>query len=203
MNHKKLVILSIFLFIKIALYAQNNTTEDYIILRTGDTIVGTIKHIDESGISSKYYKKIRVINARDRQKKYKRKDVSKFKSNGYTYEAFWLNQSSDKIVLFNPRYYIDSQEGELHFLKIITEGALNHYELEWFEQGESGINWMDLLKKEDDQFLLRASQGLFGLKRKVLKNYFRDCPKLIEQINNKQLNNVAAVVDFYNNQCGK
>ena len=121
--------------------------------------------------------------------------------NGVNYEGFWLNQSSEKMVFINPRYDINPQNGERYFLREISKGKLSHYHLEWFEQGESRLMWMDLLKKEEDPFFIRATQGLFGLKKKVLINYFQNCPDLKEQIEQKQLNSVEQVVDFYNNYC--
>ncbi len=60
---------------------------------------------------------------------------------------------------------------------------------------------MDLFKKEEDQLFIRATQGLLGLKRKVLMDYFSNCPNLQEQIQQKHLTKPWQVVEFYNGHC--
>lgn len=198
---KILYFLTTFLLIQPFLIAQPYNTLDYLVLNNGDTLYGRVKHVNQKGVNNKYYKKIRLTNTNGNQKKYNRTDVSAFRVNIINYEGFWLNQSSEKIVFNNPRYDINSQKGEKYFLRVISKGKLSHYHLEWWEQGESGLMWMDLLKKEEDSFFIRATQGLFGLKKKVLINYFQNCPKLKEQIEQKQLKNIEQVVTFYKNYC--
>ncbi|WPP49687.1 hypothetical protein [Catalinimonas niigatensis] len=201
-NKTLLAFITLCLFsLQTSLSAQDSDAQDYLVLNMGDTLYGNIKHIDESGTIRKYYKKIRFTDRYGKQKKYKRKEVSAFSVNNTHYEGFWLNQSSQKIILVNPRYDIDAKNGEQYFLKVMRKGKLSHYQLEWFEQGESLLSGMDLLKKEGDPFFIRATQGLLGLKRKVLLDYFSDCAKLQEQIKERQLNEVGQVVDFYHTHC--
>jgi len=182
-------------------FAQTNNTLDYLVLNTGDTLYGTVKYIDISGATPKYYKKIRLTDTYNHSHKYLRKDVSAFRVNNTNYEGFWLNQSSQNVMVLNSKYEINPKNGEKYFLKVVSKGTLNHYELEWWEQGESALSWMDLLKKEEDPFFIRATQGILGLKRNVLINYFSNCPDLKEQIKKKQLNKVWEVVDYYNSNC--
>ena len=182
-------------------WAQTNLSLDYIVLNTGDTLYGKVQHINQRKVTPRFYKKIRLINTRGKQKKYKRADVAAFRVSNVNYEGFWLSQTSRGVVVVNPRYDIDPQNGEKHFLRVINKGKLSHYYLEWWEQGDAGSNWMDLLRKEKDQFLMRATQGLLGLKRKTLAKYFLDCPKLSQQITKRQLRKVEEVVNFYNNHC--
>lgn len=192
---------SVLLSLQTVLLAQSDDTSDYLVLNAGDTLYGTVEHVDQRGVNPKYYKKIRFTNTDGHQKKYKRKNVAAFRVNNTLYEGFWLHQSSQKIMLLNPRYAIDSEEGERYFLKLVSKGKLSHYQLEWWEQGESTLMWMDLLKKEEAQFLIRATQGQFGLKRKVLGDYFQECPALKEQILHRQFNEVMQIVDFYHSHC--
>ena len=192
-------LLLLFLFSQTFLFAQKSHTSDYLVLISGDTIHGDIQHVNDN--KTTYYKKIRLTETNGNKKKYKRKDVLSFQVNNTIYEGFWLSQSSEKMALFNSRYTINSKNGERYFLRVISKGVLSHYHLEWFEQGESGVMWMDLLKKENEPFFIRATQGIFGLKKKVLIKYFQNCLNLKEQITQKQLKTVAQVVDFYNNYC--
>ncbi len=186
-------------------YAQNHQASDYLVLRTGDTLYGKVEHIKEGGFGGRrFYKKIRITDARGKTKKYQRRDVSSFSVDGVVFESFWLSQESQSLItgaLGNPKYTMDPNQGEQHFLRVISKGRLSHYQLEWFEQGNSTLWSMSLLKKEKNAFLIRADQGLFGLKRKVLQRYFSNCPELGKAIQQKQIRKVRQVVEWYNDSC--
>jgi|GEM_PF-1932574 len=194
-----LLILTMF-SLQTPVFAQENKKHDFIALYTGDTLYGKVHYIDE-GIPRKFYKKIRLTTSDGKRKKYNKKNVASFSVNNNTYESFWLSQTSQIFKLVNPKYNIDHNYGEQYFLKVVNKGNLNHYELEWFEQGESLLWSMALLKKEDDSFFIRADQGLIRLKRNVLLDYLSNCPRIIDAINEKQIKNVRQVVDFYNQNC--
>jgi hypothetical protein len=104
-------------------------------------------------------------------------------------------------MLINPRYDISQKKGKLYFLKLLQAGRPSHYQLEWIGQGETSISSMDLLKKDTDTFFIRATQGLLGLKRKVLSSYLADCPDLSVQIEDRSINSVQEIIDFYNRRC--
>lgn len=198
---KSVVIIS--LHTSIGSFAQTYDALDYLVLKTGDTLYGNIEYKKDSGVNYKYLNKIRLTNALGKQKRYKRDQVAAFSTNNFIYEGFWLNQESERLVLLNPRYEIDYKNGDYYFLKVMSKGTLSYYQLEWWEQGESLLMSMDLLKKEKDEYLIRATQGILGLKRKVLTNYFRDCPILAQQIQQKQFNKVFQLVSYYNDNCTK
>lgn len=182
-------------------FAQNGNATDLLVLNTGDTLYGNVEYINLKGVNPEFYKKIRITDENRKKRQFKQKDVSAFKADGKIYESYWLSQSSDKIVLVNPKYDIDPQNGTQYFLRLIRKGELSHYQWEWWEQGESTSMWMDLLRKKEDQFFIRATQGLLGLKKKVLADYFMNCPELKEKIEKKELNEVWQLVDFYNDNC--
>ena len=184
-----------------AAQAQSSAPTDYLVLAKGDTLYGSVQHINEKGMSPRYYKKLRFTDAHGRRKKYKHAAVSAFRKNATHYESFRLRSSSQGFSLVNARYDINRRHGEWHFLRVMHKGALSHYVLEWWEQGESTLQSMDLLKKTEDSFFVRANQGVLGLKRKVLKNYFSDCPVLGAQIAQRELTEVTQIVDFYNSSC--
>jgi hypothetical protein len=183
------------------LSAQTETRQDYLSLNVGDTLFGKVEHVDRRGGSTEYYKKIRFTDVKGKRKKYKRSDVESFQVSNVLYEGFWLSQSSEKIVLVNPRYDFDRENGERYFLRVMSRGRLSHYHLEWWEQGDAGINGMDMLLKEGDDYFIRATQGLFGLKKKVLSDYFQKCPDLVEKIGQKEIIDPSAVVDYFNANC--
>jgi hypothetical protein len=196
------ILYSIFAFMSLpsALFAQDKDQGDYIVLHVGDTLFGKVQYINETPVRDEFYKKVRLTTDDGKRKKYSRNKISAFRVNGFSYESFWLSQSSTKITFVNPQYDIDSK-GEQYFLKVLGKGKLGHYELEWIDQENTGLLSMTLLKKEKDPFFIRADQGLLGLKRKALQDYFSDCPQLSEKINQKQLNEVRLIVDFYISNC--
>jgi len=71
--------------------AQTNHHSDYLLLRTGDTLYGSITYKKDSGVNYKFLKKIRLTNALGKQKRYKREQVAAFRTNNYVYEGFCLN----------------------------------------------------------------------------------------------------------------
>ncbi len=199
---KTLFILTLLIFwIQSISIAQNSKTMDFLVWNSGDSLFGAVEHINLKGVSSRFYKKIRLTDTRRKPKRFNRKDVIAFQVNGEIYESFWIYQSSEKISLINPKYVIGAQIGEQYFLKLISKGKLSHYQMEWWEQGESSLMQMDLLRKENDHFFIRATQGIFGLKTKVLINYFTNCPELQKQIEKRQFKEVGPIVDFYNSNC--
>ncbi|MFT4772325.1 MAG: hypothetical protein ACI9CP_001959 [Cryomorphaceae bacterium] len=196
-----LFLCAVFCLSAMAHLSAQTDTRDYLIPNVGDTLYGKVEHIDRRGASPEYYKKIRVTNAKGKRKKYKRVDLESFRVDNVRYEGFWLSQFSNKIVLFNPKYSIDRENGERYFLRVMSTGHLSHYLMEWYEQGDSMRMKMDLLKKQEDEFFIRATQGVLGLKKKALIKYFQECPELSKKIEQKELKQVVEVIDFYNSHC--
>ncbi len=178
-----------------------NLAQDFVALHSGDTLYGTVRYINDGGVSTKFYKKIRWKDAQGKSKKISPKNIRAFRVQGDVFESFYLSQSSRKITLVNPRYDINPKRGQHHFLKLVQKGRLSHYQLEWIEQGESAVFAMDLFKKDSDTFFIRATQGLFGIKTKVLTSYFADCTTLATQIEDKQINSLQEILNFYNSNC--
>ncbi|UII75766.1 hypothetical protein LV716_16110 [Flagellimonas sp. HMM57] len=182
--------------------AQNGQQNDYLVLQTGDTLYGKVGYINEKAVNRDFHKKIRLTDAQGKTKKYNWKQVSGFRWDGFDYESFWLSKNSPSgLTLTEPRHDIDYSDGTQFFLKVISKGNVSHYELEWFNQGNSTLWSKALLKKKKDPFLIRADLGLLGLKRKVLHKYFSDCPELQEKLEQKEFRKVSEVVAFYNGNC--
>ena len=205
MNRSHMRNVTLLLFVGVlsisASHAQLSPEMDYLVLQSGDTLVGEVAHIAENGVGRDFYRKIRIRTLAGKKKKFHRQDVRAFRSDGQVYEQFRLSQHSNRIVLVNPKYDMDPS-GERYFLRQISKGALNHYALEWFEQGEATLYSMDLIQKEGDMFLMRANQGLLGLKKKVVSEYLYNCSDLVEKVNKQDLTNVTDVVAYYNYHCG-
>jgi hypothetical protein len=51
--------------------------------------------------------------------------------------------------------------------------------------------------------MVRVTQGIRGLKRKRLIEYFWDCPALVKAIEKKELNEIDEVYNFYLEHCSE
>lgn len=180
--------------------AQAKSNADFVVLHTGDTLFGKVSHINTSGVSDTYYKKIRLTELNGKRRKISRKKICAFRSNNMNYEAFLLKETT-RIFRLNTTYSIVNKKGKLHFLKVISKGALSHYQLEWIEQGTSNIQSMDLLIKTNDLFFIRATQGIMGIKSNVLIEYFADCPLIQSEISKKKFSSISEITQFYNSVC--
>jgi hypothetical protein len=78
------------------------------------------------------------------------------------------------------------------------EGHLSIY-LEYFVDEDLHIRSAPFFLKKDELLMVRATQGLFGLKQKLLSGYFVDCPPLIKRIEEKRVTTPEEVTVFYNN----
>jgi predicted solute-binding protein len=48
--------------------------------------------------------------------------------------------------------------------------------------------------------MVRVTQGILGLKKKRLKEYFHNCPNLLSAIDSRGLTTVQEVYDYYSKQ---
>jgi hypothetical protein len=186
------------------LCGQGIEQSDFIVLHNNDTLRGTVSYINERAVNRGFYKKVRITNAKGKTKKYKRENISSFQVNGTEYRSFWLYQPPQRfppVSVVNPQYNIDEQQVEHYFLRVVSTGKLSHYELEWFDQGDSQLYAMALLKKGHQGYFMRADQGIIGLKKKLLQRYFADCDEVRQKIKDKTLKKVKQLVEAYNTTC--
>jgi hypothetical protein len=58
-----------------------------------------------------------------------------------------------------------------------------------------------LIRKNGADEMVRVTQGILGLKRKRLAEYFADCPKLVSVIKSKTINSAEYLISFYELNC--
>jgi hypothetical protein len=49
--------------------------------------------------------------------------------------------------------------------------------------------------------MVRVTQGILGLKREALSEYFIDCPGLVQKIQIREIRTPEEVIDLYGNIC--
>lgn len=179
---------------------QSHYQPGFVVLASGDTLRGALKDRKKTFLGPKIYKKLRFKERRGRlRRKYRPEQLQGYQINETAYESLWLRPLSSGLNLTNAYYETFPYAGECVFVRVVEKGAISHYHLEW-EDG-ADIATTDLLRRNNEPILIRATQGLFGLKRKNLINYFTECPELQEKIRQKELKYAFEIVNFYNHHC--
>lgn len=193
------VILTLLIFMSnISLSQKKGFNKGYIVNLEGDTITGWVQDRNP-GIISDIYEKIRFIKkGKKKKRKYSPNQIQGYGYNGMSFESIGLEVQMVRLV---SKYYVHP-DNEKMFLKLINKNdILTLYEEEYiYEQGES-IDSYPLLYKNGSKQMVRVTQGVFGLKKKRLAEYFNDCSNLINAINMEQVTSERGVFDYYSNNC--
>jgi hypothetical protein len=174
--------------------AQNGFGSGYVIKHDFDTLTGKVK--DRRGDPfARLYKKIRFKRNGVFVKKYGPSKIKGYAVGENIFESHWIQVNS---ILFRTEYLSQENLGKKYFLKVKENGYLTYYQWEFIDQESSIIEAIDLFKREDEDFFIRVTQGIFGLKMKTLEKYFEDCPELMEHIQNGKLKSPKEIAVFYN-----
>ncbi|MEM9142885.1 MAG: hypothetical protein AAGA86_07850, partial [Bacteroidota bacterium] len=161
---------------------QDDYLKGYVITNVGDTLWGLVKDRKTSPPSKKY-KKIYFKNSNKRRKKrFAPKDIKGYRAGPNSFESIWFK---DAIDFFQQEIVSVPGQGKRVFLRVEEIGHVLYYVDERQEPGDEFVLEVDYFKKRDNPKMVRATQGLFGLKRKRLALFFADCPPLVEKIKKK------------------
>jgi len=192
MKYFKLLIF-IALFLPYFAFAQGDYEPGYIITNSNDTIKGFVKD-RKSYPFGKLYEKIRFKNSSEKRK-YSPKQILGYKQGNRVFESLWLEISA---ALINENYMNEPNVGEKQFLKVDLKGFLTLYQLEIIDPDSDYIDQIPLFKRNGENYLIRVTQGMFGLKKRNLQTYFKNCPELIEKIEYQELKTPLEIALFYN-----
>ncbi|MEM7109331.1 MAG: hypothetical protein AAF519_13990 [Bacteroidota bacterium] len=185
------------LFTAPSLLAQNGYLSGYIVLNEGDTLFGKLKDRDVD--RGRLLNTIRFKQKGKRVKKYSAYDLLSYRVDRVIFESKWYEE---KAEFFNFQYLNRYGVGEKVFLRVNSKGKLSCYTKELIDD-DSDFDGFELFQKEGDDFFIRANQGLFGLKKKKLANYFTDCPQLVQKIDSGEIKNTWEVTSFFNMKCSE
>ena len=183
-----------FLILPVWGFGQKYYENGYIIKNNNDTLIGLVKD-RKSPPFGKLYKKIRFKNNRIFKRKYAPHKIIGYRQGVNQFESLGIDESH---VFFKERYTIIPNSKEKCFLKVIVKGHLTYYQWEFEDQGSDYISTRDLYRRKDENSLVRVTQGIFGLKKKRLAEYFKDCPELVYKIENKEIKDPVEIAIFYN-----
>ena len=188
-------------FMLIPLQAQKNGySRGYIINSEGETIEGQVKD-RSSGTFIELYKRIRFKpdNA-PFKKKYSPDEILGYGINDQHFESVPIYEET---AFFRFRYYLDESYDRV-FLKVISWNAdLTYFHWEYVDSDSNYLDYTPLFFRNGSNEMVRVTQGVLGLKRKRLSEYFWDCPTLVQSIEKKELNEIYEVYDFYLERCAR
>ena len=195
-THIQLLIVFLLLLVQ-GLYAQGNYVPGYVILENNDTLYGKIK--DRNNFSGEIFQKIKFKQKGQRRKKYTARDILGYNNGVHNFKSLWYHEESEFL---RSTYSADPRFGEKVFLIVYSEGPLSVYGKEFMDDSSYGDSF-PLFKRAKDNYYVRATQGIFGLKKKNLARYFSYCPSLVLKIQERELKRTFEVADYYNSNCAK
>ncbi len=195
-NTNFVFLLFILLLINPSAYSQKGYERGYIITHEWDTIVGLIKDRKITNFSAVLYKKIRFKRkGKWGVKKYPASSLKGYSVVDRTYTS--LNLKSESFFL-KTNYWVGENSKNNCFLRVVTEGPLSYFYLEFIDEDNNTIESVDFFKKKNHAQMVRVTQGIFGLKRKRLIPFFSDYPDLQQKIKLKELSTPSQVLESYN-----
>ena len=170
----------------------------YLATSYGDTLNGLIK--DRTfGTFPKKYSKIRFQEGNSRRRrKIPAHRISAYGYNGLHYEAVGLQESADFFVVR------DNTSGVLkrEFLRVIARNEkLVWYEREFIDDDSNYMDSYPLFYKPGSNQMVRVTQGILGLKKKRLSEYFNDCSELLRAIESDEIREAGQVYEYYLRNC--
>jgi len=176
------------------MYGQKDYQSGYVITNNNDTLFGMVKD-RKSAPFGKIYKKIRFRDKSIFTKKMGPDQIKGYIIGNNQFESLWIDVSGR---FFRVNYLSVAGSGEKQFLKVIVKGYLTYYELEFVDQESGYFDEIPFYKRQNEPSLVRVTQGIFGLKKKRLSEYFHDCPDLVLKIQNEEMKDPVDVADYYN-----
>jgi hypothetical protein len=182
-------------FLILPLHAQKKGySRGYIVTLEGETIDGWVKDRSTGTFLELYHKiRFKADDARIRRR-YSPEDIQAYGAANQHFESFPIYEES---AFFKFRYYLH-ENYKRSFLKLIARDMdLSYYHWEYLDGDSNYLDHVPLFYREGSSEMVRVTQGVLGLKRKRLIEYFQDCPDLTMAIQEKELNEIWEVYDFY------
>jgi len=198
---RRYVLLILFAFLIVQTQAQKKGySQGYIINTEGETVEGWIKD-RSTGTFLDLYKQIR-FKPDDAliKRKYSPAEIQGYGFNDQHYESLPLQEES---AFFKFRYYLDDSYDRV-FLRIVSGNEnLTYYHWEYVDGESNHLDYIPLFHRSGSNEMVRVTQGILGLKRNRLVEYFWDCPELVRAIETKELKEIHEVYNFYLEHCAR
>ncbi len=177
-------------------FAQTDFLDGYVITVENDTIFGRVKDRD-SGTFSEILKKVKLKKEGALfKRKYGPNDLKAYKRGEHFFESIWLQEEAK---FFKISYISIEGVGKKVFMQLIASGDLSYYHWEWIDYDNFSFEFTPLFKKKNSTEMVRVTQGVFGLKKKVLAIYLNERPDLVNRISSGEKLSPMEIVEIYNN----
>jgi len=179
---------------------KQSFAEGYLIEQSGDTIKGLVKDRSPEPFVNLYHKIRFKRLGRGRTRKYTPDDIAGY---GYQDQHFISIPLREESTFFKFRYYTDASAPR-EFLKVIaTTDKLMYFEQLFIHDDNDYLDAFPLFYPLGSNEMVRVTQGIFGLKRKRLADYFSDCPALVEEMmsSNSKIKTVPELFEFLVHRC--
>ena len=198
---RRYILIILIAFTIIPAHAQKKGySQGYIINLEGETVEGWVKD-RSSGTFLELYKRIRFKADNEHLKrKYSPDEVLGYGLDNQHFESVPLYEET---AFFKFRYYVHEGNAGV-FLKVISmNDDLTYFHWEYVDSESNYLDYTPLFYRSGSNEMVRVTQGVLGLKRKRLMEYFCDCPTLVQAIEKKELNEIDEVYNFYIERCAK
>lgn len=198
MQIRTLQLLTILLLTSMGLYGQTGFESGYIVNLKNDTLYGKVKDRRPEPFS-RIYQKVRFKKGGAYfARKYKPSQIVGYQTGHRVYESVGIETVG---FLLKTRYVLNSTS-QKSFLRVIAKDSLSYYHWEYIDNESSVIDYVPLLHEKGRAEMVRVTQGILGLKKKALTEYFSDCPELVRKIEDKEIRTPEDVMASYGNLCG-
>ena len=196
---RRYILIILIAFTIIPAHAQKKGySPGYIINLEGETVEGWVKD-RSSGTFLELYKRIRFIahNAHFKRK-FSPDEILGYGLDNQHFESVPLYEET---AFFKFRYYVNEGKARV-FLKVISmNDDLTYFHWEYVDSESNYLDYTPLFYRSGSNEMVRVTQGVLGLKRKRLIEYFWDCLTLVQAIERKELNEIDEVYNFYLERC--
>ena len=186
----------------VSVFGQKNYIEGYIVTNSGDTLHGFIKDRTPEPYV-KLYTKIRFKKSlKARKKKFSATQIDAYAKGNEVFKS--LPYRSEQNI-FKVTYHTRPGDPKRFFRVVRTSEDLIHLEMEYIHDDNFYLDFVPFLYKPGSSEMVRATQGVLGLKKKRLAEYFFDCDTLLKALEEKpsQLKTVGDVYNLYIESCAK
>ena len=203
MNYKQILFFTylILCFQSAVCYSQKKGfTSGYVITLQGDTCRGYLQDRSAEPFTA-LYTKIRFQKIDSKKiEKFAPNEIRGYHIDGVTFHSFAIREIQEFLKV---KYLVSNGPSNV-FLKVISESkSLVYYQKEYIHDDNFYLDFVPLFYRPGKKDLVRVTQGILGLKKKVLGEYFPDCPKLVDEINKDKtsLKTPDDVYQFYHENC--
>lgn len=196
---KKCLLLILMALLFIPLQAQKKGFfPGYVLTIEGDTLEGWVKD-RSTGTFTELYSRIRFKSGNSAfRNRYSPDQILEYSCNGQVYESIPVYEES---AFFQFRYYVDDRYKTVFLRVIAKDEPLTYYHWEYIDADSNYLDYTPLFYLDGSDQMVRVTQGILGLKRNRLMEYFRNCPELVDAIYSKKLNEIHKVYNFYLDHC--